>query len=171
MNRIIVVLLFCVFSLFAAEGEFSMDKLNEEVRDPMSYNADKDAKAREEISPVIVVFRIAGSLALLSAMIIGIVWGVKKTGITGSVPTNSEGALELLEELTTASGNSVVMVRFNDKVLLLGQTGSSITPLETVEGDSALQLIAQSAGGRSVGSFRANLNKYMGTLQKGNPRA
>ncbi len=171
MFRSLFYLLILIFSLSAAEDRFSMEKLNEEVRDPMSYDSTKAALAEQEISPVIVVFRIIGSLAMLSALIIAVVWGIKKAGVAGNITTSDDSSLELLEELSTAPGNSVVLVRFNDKVLLLGQTGSSITTLDTIEGDAALNVIAQSAGGKSVGSFRANLNKYVGNLQKGSPRA
>lgn len=170
MFRSIFLLLILISSL-SAQSNFNMDKLQEEVQDPMSYSAEKDSVAREEISPVFVVFRIIGSLALLSVIIIGVVWGLRKAGVANKVAYNPDAALEVLEELPTAPGNSLLLVRFNDKVLLLGQTGSSFTSIETVEGENATNLIASSAGGQSVGSFKANLNKYVANLQKGSGRA
>ncbi len=171
MIRLLFLIAFSVFSLWGAEERFSMEKLNEEVRDPMSYSAERDSLAREEVSPVFVVFRIIGSLALLSVLVVGVVWGLRKTGFASQVASVQEGSLELLQDLQTGAGNSLVLVRFDKKVLLLGQTGSSITLLETVEGDTATGLIAESAGGRSVGTFKANLNKYVTSLQKGNKGA
>jgi flagellar biogenesis protein FliO len=171
MKRSLFFLLFLLFPLSAQDDQFDMNKLKDATRNPMEYSEEKSIEAREEISPVIVVFRIAGSLAMLSALIVAVVWGIKKAGVAGRLPVSSDQSLELLEELTTGQNNSVVLVRFRDSVLLLGQTGSSMTELGKVEGAEALEIISQSAGGRSVGSFRANLNKYVGSLQKGSGRA
>lgn len=171
MFRAILISLLFTFALFAEEERFSMDKLHEEVRDPMAYSEEKVADAEQEISPVFVVFRIIGSLALVSVLLVGFVWGIRKSGMVAKVPVNSDSSLELLEELQTGQGNSLLMVRFNEKVILLGQTGSSFSAIDSVEGEVAEELIAKSAGGRSVGTFRANLNKYVNSLQKGSGRA
>lgn len=168
MIRSILCVLFLVFGSVVAQDSFSMEKLNNEVKDPFSYS--KQDLATEKVSPVFLVFRIIGSLALLTALIFGVVWGVRKSGVLEPVALNTETTLELLDELSTGSGNSVVLVRFDEKVLVLGQTGSSMAVLETIEGDSATRLIARSAGGKSVGTFKANLNKYVMNLQKGSRR-
>jgi len=166
--RSFLAVLFLFFGSLFAQESFNMDKLNEEIKDPLAYSTN-DARA-SEVSPVFLVFRIIGSLALMAALVFGVVWGIRKAGLFEPVAVNADSPLELLDELTTGSGNSIVLVRFEDRVLMLGQTGSSMTTLETFEGDAAKKLIANSAGGKSVGTFRANLNKYVMNLQKGTGR-
>ncbi len=168
MIRSILFVLFLFMGISCAQDSFSMDKLNDEIRDPLSYSTE-DTGAKP-VSPIFLVFRIIGSLALLTALVFAVVLGIKKSGILEPVALKPESSLELLDELVTGSGNSVVLVRFEERVLVLGQTGSSMTVLETVDGTDAQTLIAKSAGGKSVGSFRANLNKYVMNLQKGSGR-
>jgi len=167
--RIIMCALFLVIGSLFAQDTFSMDKLNEEIKDPLSYS--NDLAQREPVSPVFLVFRIVGSLALLGALIMAVVWGIRKSGVLDPVALKPDSSLELLDELVTGTGSSIVLVRFEEKVLLVGQTGSSMSVIESVEGDRAQVLIAKSAGGKSVGTFRANLNKYVMNFQKGTGRA
>ncbi len=166
MNRSLLLIIFIATSLFADSLGFDMSELNAFTSDSITQGTTQSAVA-ESVSPIFVLFRIIGSLALLSVVIIGVVGALKKTGIGGKFEQSQDSQLELLDELPTGPGTSVLLVRFGDKVHMLGQGTASLTPIDSVEGEKALEIIAESAGGKSVGTFRANLNKYVMNLPKG----
>jgi len=143
-----------------------MNELNAFTNDSLIQDA-TGTSVEEAVSPIFVLFRIIGSLALLTVVIIGVVGALKKTGVGSKLEQAQNSPLELLDELPTGPGTSVLLVRFGDKVHLLGQGSSSVTAIDSVEGEKALEIIAESSGGKSVGTFRANLNKYVMNLPKG----
>jgi flagellar biogenesis protein FliO len=169
MIRFVTTILILVSLSFAAkDGDFNMQKLNAEVKNPLAYDS-AYTTGGDEMSPLFVVFRIIGSLVILSAIIITIVWWLRKSGVgNNKLPEGFEPAFETLQELPISSTTSLLLVRFQNEVLLLSQTQNRIEVIKNIIGDEAKKLIAESAGGKSIGTFRANLNRYVMDIQKGN---
>lgn len=161
--------LFVLF-LSAADdiGSFSIDKVREQrgestaVADSLMENSETEKAP----SPFILVLRIIGSLAFLSILIYGIVFGIKKSGILKKVEELPDGSFELLEKfITNKQGAALLMVRCEKSVLVLGHTSEHITLLKTIEGDEAAAIIASKEGERAVTGFQASLNSFITSMK------
>lgn len=166
---ILLLLLLCVSVSMAGDVEgFSMEKVRKE-RGESTLVADStavDAAEEEPPSPFILVMRIIGSLALISVLIFGIVFGVKKTGLIKKVDEGSAGSFEVLERFPLGKqGGVLLMVRCEKSVLLLGQTADSINLLKSIEGNEAQALIEDKREGATVSAFQASLNNFITTMK------
>ena len=74
--------------------------------------------------------------------------------------------MDVLEALPLGQNRNIVLVRVVDKVYLIGQTQTSITVLETIEGQKALELISSTKGVVSMAQFKDVFNNFMGKFKK-----
>ena len=185
MNRkiFIKVTLFCSFIVaafisqaYAQEskiGDFDINKVREAVKTGLNDtgttktdNPDQNNITRPiRDSYMMVTFRIIGYLVLLTLIIVVGVWLIKRFGLSGSSRIGG-GSMDLLEALPVGQNRSIVLVRVMDTVLVLSQTSQSITLLEKIEGNEAVELIASTKGGTSILQFKDVFNNFIGKIKK-----
>lgn len=178
----IVSLLFFIFiaSFFITEsfaqesktGNFDIKKVQQAVIEDMgdSVNIETDNAGtvnnrRFGNNYMFIILRIIGYLVLLAVMIILVVWLLKRFGLTGTSRTGG-GTMDLLESLPVGQNRSIILVRVMNSVLVLSQTAQSITLLEKIEGDKAVELIASTKGGTSIVQFKDVFNNFIGKIKK-----
>jgi flagellar biogenesis protein FliO len=74
--------------------------------------------------------------------------------------------MDTLEVLPLGPNRAIMLVRVMDRVYLLAQTQNSISVLDKVEGDKAVELIASSKGVVSISQFKDVFNSFMGKMKK-----
>lgn len=153
-------------------GDFDIKKVQQaviqNVRDSVNIetnNASADNNRAIGNNYMFIILRIIGYLVLLTVIIILVVWLLKRFGITGSSRIGG-GTMDLLESLPVGQSRSIVLVRVMDSVLVLSQTAQSITLLEKIEGDKAVELIASTKGGTSIVQFKDVFNSFIGKIKK-----
>jgi flagellar biosynthetic protein FliO len=113
----------------------------------------------------LVSLRIGLYLMLTIAAIFLVIWGIKRIGFAGRSKIGG-GSMDVLEALPLGQNRNIVLVRVVDKVYLIGQTQSTITVLETIEGQKALELISSTKGVVSMAQFKDVFNNFMGKFKK-----
>jgi flagellar biosynthetic protein FliO len=119
--------------------------------------------AKENIG--VVILRIAGCLILIIGMIFGVLWLIRRMGVTGASRPGG-GAMDVVEVLPFGQGRSLTLVRVMDKVLVLGQTPQQIVLLDKLEGEKAVELIASTKGGTSILKFKDVFNSFFDKMKK-----
>jgi flagellar biosynthetic protein FliO len=114
---------------------------------------------------VLVCLRIGLYLIITIAAIFLVIWGIKRVGFAGRSKIGG-GSMDVLEALPLGQNRNIVLVRVVDKVYLIGQTQNSITVLETIEGQKALELISTTKGVVSMAQFKDVFNNFMGKFKK-----
>ena len=176
MTKIVNVLisLVIVFSALAeaqqaqaGTGEFDIGKVRAAVLSQQDTSlGEYSPLEKKSENYAFVMLRITLYLGLVIAIIFGVAWIVRKTGITGSSRIGGGGAMDVLEILPFGQNRNAVLVRVMDAVYLLGQTPNSIVLLEKIEGQKAIDLIASSKGGGSVMQFKDAFNSFIGKIKK-----
>jgi flagellar biogenesis protein FliO len=116
----------------------------------------------------VIVLRIVGSLVLVLALLAAVVWGVRKSGIMGQgVPTATPQtpSMSVLEALSTAYSGTILLVRCEEQVFLVGQTSSNYTLLQELQEDIAKKIIESKGGNETIGSFKNSLANFMQNLK------
>jgi flagellar biosynthetic protein FliO len=113
----------------------------------------------------LVILRIGLYLFFTIAAIFLVIWGIKRIGLAGKSKIGG-GSMDVLEALPLGQNRNIVLVRVVDKVYLIGQTQNSITVLETIEGQKALELISTTKGVVSMAQFKDVFNNFMGKFRK-----
>ena len=175
-------LLFCTFIAYffisdsiaqeSETGDFDIKKVQQAViEDPgdsiniKNDNGGADNFGRQGNNSMFIILRIIGYLVLLTVIIIFVVWLLKRFGLTGTSGIGS-GTMDLLESLPVGQNRSIILVRVMDSILVLSQTAQSITLLEKIEGDKAVELIASTKGGTSIVQFKDVFNSFIGKIKK-----
>ncbi len=122
-----------------------------------------DSKVKENWT--LVSLRIGLYLFLTIVAIFGVIWGIKKIGVSGRSRMGG-GSMDVLEALPIGQNRSILLVRVVDKVYLIGQTQQEINVLETIEGQKALELISSNKGVVSIAQFKDVFNNFMGKFKK-----
>lgn len=75
--------------------------------------------------------KTAGSVILILGLLFVGTWVVKKTGLAGMIATTSDQSpeLKILASVSPKSGQTISVVRFGDRTLLVGSTAQSFTLL------------------------------------------
>ncbi len=113
----------------------------------------------------LVCLRIGLYLFITIAAIFLVIWGIKRIGLAGRSKIGG-GSMDALEALPLGQNRSIVLVRVVDKVYLIGTTQNSISVLETIEGQKALELISSTRGVVSMAQFKDVFNNFMGKFRK-----
>ncbi len=171
---LIIIALFVLSSAQKSKiGDFDINKVREAVGSELSDSGMEPGNTdvqKEKIEPLeqsyfMVILRIIALLALLSLLILGGVWLIKRYGISGSSRIGG-GSMDVLEALPIGQNKSIVLVRVLDSVYVLAQTSQQITLLEKINGDKAVELIATTKGGTSIVQFKDMFNNFMGKIKK-----
>jgi flagellar biosynthetic protein FliO len=148
-------------------GGFDIEKVRRAVTGDTSlpsldslHAATGAAPARGRENWPLVILRIALYLAITAGATFFVVWGIKRLGLAGRSKLRG-GSMDVLEAVALGQNKSLALVRVVDKVYLVGQTQTQITLLDTMEGTKAIELIASSKGGVSIGQFKDVFNSFM----------
>ena len=113
-----------------------------------------------------IVVRIVVSLAFLTAVIVGLLWFMKKSGFTGNSRIGGGGAMDVLEVLPLGQNRSIVLVRLMDTVLVVAQTGGHTALLDRIEGPKALELMATNREGNvDMAHFKDVFNSFLDKIK------
>ncbi len=113
----------------------------------------------------LIILRIVAYLALVLAILFGGVWVFKR--LSGKSGTRAgSGSMDVVEMLPIGQGRSIVLVRILDAVMVLAQTSQTVTLIEKIEGEKALELIAATREGASIVQFKELFNNFIGRMKK-----
>jgi flagellar biosynthetic protein FliO len=152
-------------------GKFDINKVRELSIDPKStmpetggVNTEKVKK--ETTSIIFAVLRIIGSLGLIIAIVFGISWLIRKTGLARASRIGGGGTMDILEVLPLGQHRNVVLLRVMDTVYLCGQTPSTIALLDKIDGQRATDLLTSSKGPSTVVKFKDAFNQFVSRIKK-----
>ena len=120
---------------------------------------------RQNENWTLVCLRIGLYLFITIAAIFLVIWGIKRIGLAGRSKIGG-GSMDVLEALPLGQNRNIVLVRVVDKVYLIGTTQNSISVLQTIEGQKALELISSTKGVVSMAQFKDVFNNFMGKFRK-----
>jgi len=130
---------------------------------PQTTSPTRAAHKRESLGAV--VFRIGGYLLVIVLLIFGVSWSVKKLGMGGS-SRGSGGAMDIVEVLPLGQNKSLMLVRVSQKVHVIASAPQSLTCIDTIEGDTALEIISSSKDGTSMVQFKELFAHFVGKGKK-----
>lgn len=155
-------------------GSFDINKVARDVAGQETTLTTDTGRAASQANPLpgrtrenwtLVILRIGLYLFFTIAAIFLVIWGIKRIGLAGKSKIGG-GSMDVLEALPLGQNRNIVLVRVVDKVYLIGQTQNSITVLETIEGQKALELISTTKGVVSMAQFKDVFNNFMGKFRK-----
>lgn len=148
-------------------GDFDLKKVTEAAFTGVDTSiADSLSLNKETENYTVVIFRVIVYLAIVIAVIFGVAWIVRKSGLTGTSKIGGGGSMDILEILPLGQNRNVSLVRVMDSVYLLGQTPNSIVLLEKIEGQKAIDLISSSKDGSSIVQFKDALSSFLSKMKK-----
>lgn len=152
-------------------GKFDIDKVRELSTDPKAVLPQTGAitaenPKKETANLVFTVLRIIGSLALIIALVFGVSWCIRKSGLTGTSRIGGGGTMDILEVLPLGQNRNVVLFRVMDTVYLCSQTPSSIALIDKIEGQRAVDLLTSSKGASTVVKFKDAFNQFVSRIKK-----
>ncbi len=151
-------------------GDFDIGKVRQAVANETydtSFSTSQTAPVqRAQENYVLVLLRIMGYLAVVTALIFGVAWFVKKAGLAGASKVGGGGSMDVLEVLSFGQNRNAVLIRVMDTVYLLGQTPGNMVLLEKIEGQKAIDIISSSKGGANIMHFKDAFNSFLGKMKK-----
>jgi len=154
----------------AGIGGFDMDKVYEEVASAndseLLGNGSIAGLTRQPENYALVLLRITGYLVLITLVIFGMAWGIRKIGVAGVSKVGGGNNMDIIETLYLGQSRAASLVRVGDTVYLLGHTSENIVMLEKIEGEKAIELIASSKGGATIMNFKDAFNNFLGKMKK-----
>jgi len=146
-------------------GNFDIGKVRE-----AALSSDSTVSAHDTAVPVerehvfSVIVRVVLYLVIVIVLIFGVAWFFRRQGLQAA--RGGGGAMDIIETLPLGQNRMLVMVRVMDELYLLSQTVSSISLIEKISGQKALDIIASSKGGGTMLHFKDALNAFMGKMKK-----
>jgi flagellar biosynthetic protein FliO len=146
-------------------GNFDIGKVRDAVYSSDSGLGETIEPAVQEEKLASVIIRITVYLAIIIAAILVTAWFIRKKGIKAT-RAGGGGAMDVIESMTMGPNRSLTMVRVMDEIYLLSQTANSITLLDKIGGQKAVDIIASSKGGGTMMQFKDAFNNFMGKMKK-----
>ncbi|MBN1309552.1 MAG: flagellar biosynthetic protein FliO [Chitinispirillaceae bacterium] len=145
-------------------GDFNIAKVQKAARlnDDGGGETAPPAAPRESITAV--VLRMMLYLGIVVLLILAVAWFVRKSGLKPL--RGGGGAMDVVETLAMGQNRMLVLVRIMDEIYLVAQTPSTVTLLDKIGGQKALDIISASKGGGTVLPFRDAFNNFMGKIKK-----
>lgn len=152
-------------------GKFDINKVRELSADPKATSPqtgeiDTGKTKKETTNIVLTTLRIIGSLALIIALIFGVSWLIRKSGLSGTSRIGGGGSMDTLEVLPLGQHRNIVLFRVMDTVYLCSQTPSAIALLDKIEGQRATDLLTSSKGPSNVVKFKDAFNQFVSRIKK-----
>ncbi len=181
--RLFVPLSFCMMFLCLSsvysddfDEERFIGSINRELQSREQFGSGAAGTDQQELSQgvqfgndtpyALVILRIIGYLAIIIALIFGVAWFIKKTGLAGASKIGGGASMDILEVVGFGQNRNAMLIRVMDCVYLLGQTPGSIVLLDKIEGQNAIDIIASSKEGTSIVQFKDAFNSFMGKIKK-----
>jgi flagellar biosynthetic protein FliO len=148
-------------------GSFDIEKVRQAVGNGDTGLAGAPQAPAEREMATAVVLRITAYLGVVILLILGAAWFVRKGGFR-PVRAGTPGAMDIVETLPIGQNRTLVMIRVMDEIYLVSQTANSVTLLDKIGGQKALDVIASSRGavGGAILPFRDAFNNFMGKIKK-----
>ncbi len=133
--------------------------MGEDDRLPFMQNEQRAETA--EPSSGSLLLKTLGAMFLIIGLLFFGAWGVKKYGLFGARTTVTEDApnLRIMSSVSVASGQTISVIRFGERVLLVGSTAQSFTLLADEYGEESAEIEAQP---KSVSDLLAEENASFG---------
>ncbi|MBN1759567.1 MAG: flagellar biosynthetic protein FliO [Chitinispirillaceae bacterium] len=163
----LLLLCFCAGALHAQHddiGGFDIDKVREATRYADTGLADAPVPKRQEESMVMLVLRIMLYLGIVITLILVVSWFFKQKGL--QAVRGGGGAMDIIETLPIGQNRMLMMVRILDEIYLVSQTATSISLLDKIGGQKAVDIISSSKGGGTIMNFKDAFNSFMGKMKK-----
>jgi flagellar biosynthetic protein FliO len=151
-------------------GNFDIEKVRRAVTEVNGSTKTDTALStvsakQEKVNAGWLIAKICFYLALIIGAIFLLTWAIKRLGLAGRSKIRG-GSMDILETLPLGQNRNIMLVRVTDRVYLLSQTPAAISVLDTLTGESALELISSTKGGVSVAQFKDVFNSFMGKMKK-----
>lgn len=167
-----LVFIFCCCTVFTISaqndiGKFDIQKVRNATveKNDSSLNSLTNENAKKDEPLIFIIFRITFYLALVIALIFGVSWFIKKTGLSKAGKVQN-GSMDLLEVLPLGQNRGTMLIRVLDTIYVVGQTPNSLLLIDKIEGQKAIEIIASSKGGTSIVQFKDAFNSFMQKMKK-----
>lgn len=145
-------------------GNFDISKVREAATSGDSLASLTSAPPVEREHVVSVIARVMFYLGIVVVIIMLAALFFKQRGLQSS--RGAGGAMDMIETLPIGTNRLLTMVRVMDEIYLLTQTASTVTLIDKIGGQKALDIIASSKGGGTMIHFKDALNNFMGKMKK-----
>ena len=145
-------------------GGFDIEKVRRAAQYADSGSRDSASVAPVRESMVAVVLRIMLYLGVVIVLILVISWFFRQKGL--QAVRGGGGAMDIIETLPIGQNRTLLMVRILDEIYLVSQTAATISLLDKIGGQKALDIISSSKGGGTVMHFKDAFNNFMGKMKK-----
>lgn len=163
-----LILIISAAALFAQTenniGGFDIEKVRRAAQYSDTGDGDSSVVSSARESMVSVVLRIMIYLGVVIILILVISWFLKQKGLQAA--RGGGGAMDIIETLPIGQNRMLLMVRILDEIYLISQTASSITMLDKIGGQKAMDIISSSKGGGTIMHFKDAFNSFMGKMKK-----
>ena len=163
----LMALLLGVSSLSAQQkdiGGFDINKVRKATQYADTGLADTQVPDSGQESMVAVAVRIILYLGVVIVLIFAVSWFFKRKGMQAL--RGGGGAMDIIETLPTGQNRMLLIVRILDEIYLVAQTVNSMTLLDKISGQKAMDIISSSKGGGTVMHFKDAFNSFMGKMKK-----
>jgi flagellar biogenesis protein FliO len=178
VNTALVLLSISVIAVFPVYGQdadnigtFDIDRVYEEMEAGSDTVLAGDAASiagftRQPENYAIVLLRMTGYLVVITLLIIGAAWAIRKVGVAGVSKVGGGNNMDTIETLYLGQNKGMALVRVGGSVYLVGHTAENIVLMEKIEGDKAIEFIASSKGGSTIVNFKDAFNNFMGKMKR-----
>jgi flagellar biosynthetic protein FliO len=162
-----IALLIAALSVIAQDnrgvGSFDINKVRELSMNAQSGpdSATATMTKKEPVNGVFVVFRIIFTLAIIIALLIGATWLIKKFGIGRTSSVGGRGVMDILEVLPLGQNRNMVLFRVQEKVYLCGQTASTLSLIDKIDGTEAATILSSAKARPITGQFKEAFNQFI----------
>lgn len=164
---LLLVLLTGAGSLLAEQrniGGFDIDKVRKATQYADTGLGETPVPDNGQESMVAVVMRIILYLGVVIVLILTVSWFFRRKGMQAL--RGGGGAMDIIETLPTGQNRMLLIVRILDEIYLVAQTASSMTLLDKISGQKAMDIISSSKGGGTVMHFKDAFNSFIGKMKK-----
>lgn len=121
----------CLAQELTAEEQTQTQTETTEDSDSLPFMQKEQPAEYAETSTGTLLVKTFGALLLIVGLIFAGAWTLKKMGYGGISSTNSEDApdLAILSKVSTGNGQTLSIVKFGERTLLIGSTAQSFTML------------------------------------------
>jgi flagellar biogenesis protein FliO len=169
-----VVILFAAFTIGISQEKREQNALPVEQNEMMTENDRLPFMQTEEIAQTAepssggMLIKTLGSMLLIVGILFFGAWGIKKFGLFGVRNGDAENSpeLKISSTVSVANGQMLSVVRFGDRVLLVGSTPQSFTLLADEYGGAVPESnIAQKSVSELLAEENLNFGKELQIAQ------
>ena len=133
----------------SAKQDSAKQEPSDDDRLPFMAHEESDRSATQPGSLGMLV-RTVGALLLIIGVLIGSMWCLRRIKGSAFGPSNEEAHLSVLKTISLGDRRALTVVRFGERMLLLGSTPQSLTLLASDEDETLMDMSAEKFSARSV---------------------